>query len=132
MPGFIAMKLCPDLIIIEPNFEKYKNISRIFRVILLDYDPNYVSYGLDEVCLDITDHLMKRLSFPKEQRTFQTDYTCELVTFIFDPIMNYAFQVYYSQAKTNQAYTTVPCLRRMWFVNWPKAKIICHLFVGSR
>lgn len=27
MPGFIAMKLCPDLVIIPPNFDKYRAVS---------------------------------------------------------------------------------------------------------
>lgn len=28
MPGFIAKRLCPQLIIIPPNFDKYRAVSR--------------------------------------------------------------------------------------------------------
>jgi DNA polymerase kappa len=31
MPGFIAKKLCPSLIFIEPNFDKYSAVSADVR-----------------------------------------------------------------------------------------------------
>lgn len=34
IPTFIAKKLCPELILIHPNFEKYKKYSNNFRKIL--------------------------------------------------------------------------------------------------
>jgi len=30
MPGFIAKKLCPDLVIIPLNFDKYKKVCQAF------------------------------------------------------------------------------------------------------
>lgn len=34
MPGFIAKKLCPNLVFVDCNFQKYKEVSKIFKSIL--------------------------------------------------------------------------------------------------
>ncbi|XP_055357173.1 DNA polymerase kappa-like [Paramacrobiotus metropolitanus] len=68
-PGFLAKKLCPDLIIIPPNFVKYQDVGRIVRQLFAEYDPNFVSASLDEAYLDITDHLHRRSQFSEAQRT---------------------------------------------------------------
>eukprot|EP00347_Sterkiella_histriomuscorum_P010175 403377318 len=57
MPGFIAKKLCPELIFIPNNMKKYSKVSKVFKGILEQYDPNYESLGSDEANLDITDYL---------------------------------------------------------------------------
>lgn len=57
MPGFIAKKLCPNLIFVPVNSDKYRSVSKVFKKILEEYDPNYESLGLDEANLDITDYL---------------------------------------------------------------------------
>lgn len=57
MPGFIARKLCPQLVIVPANFEKYGQISKDIHEIFKLYDPNFSSVSLDEAYLDITDHL---------------------------------------------------------------------------
>ncbi|XP_016675978.1 DNA polymerase kappa isoform X1 [Gossypium hirsutum] len=46
MTGFIALKLCPDLIFIPTVF--------------WDYDPNFMAASLDEAYLDITKVCEKR------------------------------------------------------------------------
>ena len=70
MPGFIGKKLCPDLIIVPTNFEKYTAVSKHVRSIMSDYDPNFCPMSLDEAYLDITDHLDKRLFMSESERTF--------------------------------------------------------------
>lgn len=55
MPGFIAHKLCPDLIFVPPNFEKYTYYSDLTRNVFRKYDPNFIAMGLDEAYLDITE-----------------------------------------------------------------------------
>lgn len=57
MPGFIAKQLCPDLIMIPPNFDKYRESSRQVQTILERYDANFDMMSLDEAYLDITDYL---------------------------------------------------------------------------
>ena len=59
MPGFMGLILCPELILIPPNYGKYIAVSRQFREIVAEYDPHYVTLGLDEVNMDVTDYLRR-------------------------------------------------------------------------
>lgn len=61
MPGFIAKKLCPHLVIVPLNFKKYIEVSNQVRSVLAEYDENYCPMSLDEAYLDITDHVEQRL-----------------------------------------------------------------------
>ena len=55
MPGFMGKKLCPGLVFVRPNKEKYKQVSeQEFMRILREYDPGLESIGLDEANLDVT------------------------------------------------------------------------------
>ena len=69
MPGFIAKKLCPELIIVPSHFDKYKDYSRQVQEILADYDPNFAMASLDEAYLDLTEHIKDRQRY-KEKRKF--------------------------------------------------------------
>ncbi|XP_007559367.1 DNA polymerase kappa [Poecilia formosa] len=69
MPGFIAKKLCPSLVIVPPNFDKYRAVSEEIREIFAEYDPNFQPMSLDEAYLDFTDHLEQRQSWPESSRT---------------------------------------------------------------
>ena len=60
MPGFIGKKLCPNLVIIEPNYKKYRQVSSEVRDVLALYDPNFCSVGLDEAYLDLTTVVTSR------------------------------------------------------------------------
>ncbi|KAL8440600.1 hypothetical protein Efla_005519 [Eimeria flavescens] len=57
MPGFIARQLCPSLLIVKPNFRKYKAAGEAIRRVLKTYDPGLSSHSLDEASLDVTDYL---------------------------------------------------------------------------
>ncbi|KAG9302382.1 hypothetical protein G9A89_011432 [Geosiphon pyriformis] len=57
MPGFIAKKLCPQIIIVPCHFEKYTAVSKQVQEILARYDPEFCSMGLDEAYLNITGYL---------------------------------------------------------------------------
>ena len=70
MPGFIAKKLCPELMLIDHNFRKYKDTSDLFKSFLVKYDPDYESMGLDEANLDITDYL-KRENITDPDKIFE-------------------------------------------------------------
>ena len=59
MPGFIGKKLCPELILVKPNFTKYKAASSIVRKVFEEYDPGFRMMSLDEGYLDITDYLAR-------------------------------------------------------------------------
>ncbi|KAM9858107.1 DNA polymerase kappa [Aulostomus maculatus] len=69
MPGFIGKKLCPNLVIVPTNFDKYRAVSNEIREIFADYDPHFQPLSLDEAYLDFTDHLEHRKSWPESART---------------------------------------------------------------
>ncbi|GJY23803.1 DNA polymerase kappa isoform X1 [Tanacetum coccineum] len=54
MPGFIACKLCPELILVPVDFKKYTYYSDLTRKVFHEYDPNFTAASLDEAYLDIT------------------------------------------------------------------------------
>ena len=54
MPGFIGRKLCPDLVFVPSEFDKYKEASGIVKGIISEYDPLLQSYSLDEFFVDLT------------------------------------------------------------------------------
>ncbi|KAF4589384.1 dna polymerase kappa subunit [Ophiocordyceps camponoti-floridani] len=56
MAGFVAKKLCPDLIFIKPNFRTYTAKAHEVREVLAAYDPRFESAGIDEAYLNITDY----------------------------------------------------------------------------
>lgn len=57
MPTFVAKKLCPELILFKPDFQKYRKFSDIFRQVLKHFDPHLQSMGLDEAYVDLTQQL---------------------------------------------------------------------------
>nr|XP_040052572.1 DNA polymerase kappa [Gasterosteus aculeatus aculeatus]XP_040052573.1 DNA polymerase kappa [Gasterosteus aculeatus aculeatus] len=69
MPGFIAKKLCPNLVIVPTNFDKYRAVSDEIREIFADYDPHFQPMSLDEAYLDFTHHVEQRQSWPESKRT---------------------------------------------------------------
>ncbi|XP_073933373.1 DNA polymerase kappa isoform X2 [Castor canadensis] len=70
MPGFIAKRLCPQLIIVPPNFDKYRAVSKEVKEILAEYDPNFMAMSLDEAYLNITKHLQERQDWPEDKRRY--------------------------------------------------------------
>ena len=57
MPGFLAVKLCPHLKFVKSNFQLYKQKAKEVRDVLALYDPNFISGGLDESYLDVTEYM---------------------------------------------------------------------------
>ncbi|OAR00973.1 hypothetical protein LLEC1_02068 [Akanthomyces lecanii] len=56
MAGFVAKKLCPQLVQIKPNFQKYTAKGKEVREVLADYDPRFESASIDEAYLNITEY----------------------------------------------------------------------------
>ncbi|KAL8688449.1 MAG: hypothetical protein Q9218_005640 [Villophora microphyllina] len=54
MAGFVAMKLCPQLICLPLNFEKYTAKAKEVREVLAEYDPRFQSASMDEAYLNVT------------------------------------------------------------------------------
>ncbi|CDS40731.1 dna polymerase kappa [Echinococcus multilocularis] len=74
MPGFLGKKLCPQLTIVPPDFVKYTEVSRAVRAVLVEYcecgPSGLVVMSLDEVYLNITQHLKERADWPPAKRTY--------------------------------------------------------------
>ncbi|WP_223069623.1 DNA polymerase IV [Paenibacillus caui] len=49
-----AMKKCPDLVVIQPDFHLYRRYSRAFMNIAYEYTPLLQAASIDECYLDIT------------------------------------------------------------------------------
>ncbi|KAI4145311.1 MAG: hypothetical protein L6R39_003855, partial [Caloplaca ligustica] len=58
MAGFVAMKLCPQLICLPLNFEKYTKKAQEVREVLAEYDPRFQSASMDEAYLNITQYCL--------------------------------------------------------------------------
>ncbi|KAL2018758.1 hypothetical protein VTK56DRAFT_464 [Thermocarpiscus australiensis] len=56
MAAFVAKKLCPELIILPLNFDKYNAKAAEVRQILADYDPRFESASIDEAYLNVTEY----------------------------------------------------------------------------
>ncbi|KAK2745908.1 hypothetical protein FQN57_003521 [Myotisia sp. PD_48] len=56
MAGFVAKKLCPQLICIPQNSAKYSAKAKEIRAIIANYDPQYESASVDEAYLNITEY----------------------------------------------------------------------------
>lgn len=56
MPGFIGRRLCPELLFVKPNFQKYTRAAAASRAVFALFDPEFEAGSLDEAYLDITDY----------------------------------------------------------------------------
>ena len=54
MSGRLAKKLCPDLIFVKPNFNRYREISQQIKSIFFEFTDLVEPLSLDEAYLDVT------------------------------------------------------------------------------
>ncbi|KAJ4384112.1 hypothetical protein N0V86_000957 [Didymella sp. IMI 355093] len=66
MAGFVAMKLCPQLICVPMNFSKYMAKAQEVRQVLALYDANFESASCDEAYLNITQYCEDHHMGPEE------------------------------------------------------------------
>ncbi|MBN9312128.1 MAG: DNA polymerase IV [Chryseobacterium sp. 39-10] len=59
MPGKIALEKCPQLLVVKPRFQRYKEISLQIRNIFYQYTDLVEPLSLDEAYLDVTENKMK-------------------------------------------------------------------------
>lgn len=85
MPGYIARKLCPELLIVVPDSAAYRKASAEVQLVLREYDLQANCFSLDEASLDITDHLQRLRKTAEEtseelrQKVFErTKLTCSV------------------------------------------------------
>lgn len=66
MAGFVAKKLCPDLIQIPLNFDKYTAKANEVREVIAEYDPRFESASIDEAYLNITEYCKEHDMSPED------------------------------------------------------------------
>lgn len=66
MAGFVAMKLCPQLICVPMNFAKYMAKAEEVREVLALYDPGFESASCDEAYLNLTTYCEEHHMTPEE------------------------------------------------------------------
>jgi DNA polymerase-4 len=54
MPMFKALKLCPDAVVIKPDFAKYSAAARQIRALMADLTPLVQPLSIDEAVLDLS------------------------------------------------------------------------------
>jgi DNA polymerase-4 len=54
MPMFKALELCPNAIVIKPNFAKYTVAAKAIRAMMLDLTPMVEPLSLDEAYMDLS------------------------------------------------------------------------------
>ncbi|KAK5659293.1 hypothetical protein OQA88_1386 [Cercophora sp. LCS_1] len=66
MAGFVAKKLCPKLVLLPLNFDKYNAKAQEVREILAEYDPRFESASIDEAYLNISEYCAEHDMGPAE------------------------------------------------------------------
>ncbi len=54
LPMKTALRLCPHLVVVPPNFAKYREASRVLHEVLDEFSPRVEPLSLDEAFLDLT------------------------------------------------------------------------------
>lgn len=67
MPGFIAKKLCPNLVIVPPNFDKYRAVSGEVRSKPIDANTCHTTF-----CISVRGAHKMRLSDPGDFRRLRS------------------------------------------------------------
>lgn len=73
-----AVKLCPELIFVKPNFPRYKEISQHVHEIFHRYTDLIEPLALDEAFLDVTENKFKMSSATFIAQSIKTDIKTEL------------------------------------------------------
>jgi len=57
MPMSWAKRACPELVVVPPRFDRYREVSGMIRAVFLSHTPLVEPLSLDEAYLDVSDHL---------------------------------------------------------------------------
>ena len=69
MAGFVAQKLCPHLITLPLNFDKYMAKASEVRDVIRQYDPRFESASMDEAYMNITSYCAEHQQDPEDAVT---------------------------------------------------------------
>lgn len=57
LPGFVAVELCPNIVILPRDMQKYRYFANLLWNVFRSYDPNFLPLSLDEASLNLTSYL---------------------------------------------------------------------------
>lgn len=57
MPTRTAISLCPELVLVPPRFDRYREVSKAVRSVFEEFTPLVQPMSLDEAYLDVTENL---------------------------------------------------------------------------
>ena len=66
MAGFVARKLCPNLVLLPQNYKKYTAKAEEIRAILEKYDPQFEPASIDEAYMNVTKYCVDNDIDPQE------------------------------------------------------------------
>ncbi|KAL5333896.1 hypothetical protein BJX70DRAFT_38842 [Aspergillus crustosus] len=66
MASFVATKLCPQLVLLPMNYDKYTAKAQEIQAIFAQYDPHFESASIDEAYLNITSYCLEHQLDPEE------------------------------------------------------------------
>ena len=66
MASFVAKKLCPQLVLVPPNYKKYSAKASEIREVFTQYDPLFESASIDEAYLNFTAYCAENQIGPEE------------------------------------------------------------------
>lgn len=66
MAGFVAKKLCPQMVFLPQNYEKYGAKAKEIQAVMAQYDPLFESASIDEAYLNITAFCTENQLDPEE------------------------------------------------------------------
>lgn len=75
MPGFIARKLCPQLVFVDHHFQEYTAAAEEVRAVIRKYDPHFSAMSLDEAYICLTPYLIQQGILSKDASTHPADHT---------------------------------------------------------
>lgn len=78
MPSYKAKQLCPEVIFVQPQFNKYLEASKSIRKIFTEYTDLVEPLSLDEAFLDVTENKFNNPSATKIAITIQQKIKHEL------------------------------------------------------
>src|SRR5256712_11510655 len=73
-----AVRLCPDLVVVRPDFARYRAVSQQVMAILRSSTPLVEPLSLDEAYLDVTDNLWGEPLATKVAKTLKARIRAEL------------------------------------------------------
>ena len=68
MVNWEAKKLCPDLVLVPPQYEQYLKFSKLAHQIYYRYTDLVEPFGMDECWLDVSSHVKSGMAIAEEIR----------------------------------------------------------------